>query len=239
MRVLSKTNIEIRKEEALPCLYAERSPRLNLMNEIQESVSLAETKLKELQTLLQELANQDVFSYRFPEDSAVKEKEAIEKIDVWFEGEGTKAYSALFQTFRALLHCYQRMIFLDALRMVFAFRLFKEEFYRQNKELSYKDRRDTVPYHVSVLMGDVGISIPWRRTEAKWKKGGARSLTESEYLPLEDGSFNQKANDFKGAGEHKKMLQNAFDAHFAECRRASAFLVTMSKTLGILEKRKK
>lgn len=90
------------------------------------------------------------------------------------------------------MRCYQRLLFLNALRMVVAFRSYKRDISERNKELSVKDRRDALPFLVFVQMREVGISIPWKRIRPKWKKGGVSNLTESEYLTIEPGTFKQK-----------------------------------------------
>lgn len=208
------------------------------MNEIKDALAQTSFSLKQLEESLRELNELDVYGERYPDvTSKGEDREAVDKIDLWFESNSKEAQLAIFAAVRGLLRCYQRLLFLNALRMVVAFRSYKRDISERNKELSVKDRRDALPFLVFVQMREVGISIPWKRIRPKWKKGGVSNLTESEYLTIEPGTFKQKANDFTGSGEHKKFLQNIYDAHFAGCRRASAFLVETSQKLSILEKK--
>lgn len=85
-----------------------------------------------------------------------------------------KKHSWQFCCGERTLRCYQRLLFLNALRMVVAFRSYKRDISERNKELSVKDRRDALPFLVFVQMREVGISIPWKRIRPKWKKGRSK-----------------------------------------------------------------
>lgn len=141
------------------------------MNEIKDALAQTSLSLKQLEESLRELNELDVYGERYPDDTSKGEdRGAVDKIDLWFESNGKEAQLAIFAAVRGLLRCYQRLLFLNALRMVVAFRSYKRDISERNKELSVKDRRDALPFLVFVQMREVGISIPWKELDLNGKR---------------------------------------------------------------------
>lgn len=110
------------------------------MNEIKDALAQTSFSLKQLEESLRELNELDVYGERYPDDTSKGEdRGAVDKIDLWFESNGKEVQLAIFAAVRGLLRCYQRLLFLNALRMVVAFRSYKRDISERNKELSVKD----------------------------------------------------------------------------------------------------
>ena len=199
------------------------------MREIGNDLQAAKGLLEQLESKLSDLNELDVFEDKYPNKTPSENAtQTISKIETWFEANGEETRILLKQSIMQLLGCYQRLIFLDALRFVAAFKAYKEQILDANKLLPKESKKDTVPFSVNLTMRKRGITISWRRLSFAWNTRANKASFTGQYLTLDPDTYSQKASDFSGCGEHKNYLSKYFDAQFARFRKESADIVMVS-----------